>query len=122
MRNAHFTSAKIESTIYRQVQSLHKAMTTVLFLLVTIPAAGLALRATIKRSKKETQRQSWTLGEFLEIIALLVVSFIMFGYCLDINDWLSHHEDWREAYMGTKLIACALWIMLVFYLLFFRKT
>ena len=97
-------------------------MTTVLFLLVTIPAAAYAMSDNVNWNHSGTHWRSWTLGSALEILALFVVSFILFGYFLDINDWITHHEAWREAYAGAKLIACALWVMLVFYVLFFRKT
>ena len=97
-------------------------MTTVLFLLVTIPAAAYAMSDNAAWNHSDTHWRSWTLGGALEILALFVVSFIVVGYLLEINDWLTHHERWKEAYAGAKLIACALWVMLVFYILFFRKT
>ena len=96
-------------------------MTTVLFLLVTIPAAY-AMSDKVSWNHSGTHWRSWTLGGALEMLALFVVSFILFGYLLDMNDWLNHHERWKEAYAGAKLIACTLWVMLVFYVLFFRKT
>ena len=96
-------------------------MTTVLFLLVTIPAAY-AMSDKVSWSHSGTHWRSWTLGGALEMLALFVISFILFGYLLDMNDWLNHHERWKEAYAGAKLIACTLWVMLVFYVLFFRKT